>query len=89
MDPDSFRRNQVLRLLKSYYKFQKISMWPVLMIKKLILQAFMVSELEALKKETLMPVYVVSEDEQLLCMYSEVKLAAAAKSASILVRGKP
>ncbi|KAI4905492.1 hypothetical protein NFI96_014276 [Prochilodus magdalenae] len=50
------------------------------------LQGFMVSESEALKKETLMPVYVVHEDEQLLCMYAEVKMAAASKSASILVR---
>uniref|UniRef100_A0AAR2K8L1 BOS complex subunit NCLN n=1 Tax=Pygocentrus nattereri TaxID=42514 RepID=A0AAR2K8L1_PYGNA len=52
-----------------------------------VIQGFMVSESEALKKETLMPVYVVHEDEQLLCMYAEVKLAAATKSASILVRG--
>ncbi|KAL7844107.1 hypothetical protein SRHO_G00226460 [Serrasalmus rhombeus] len=51
-----------------------------------VIQGFMVSESEALKKETLMPVYVVHEDEQLLCMYAEVKLAAATKSASILVR---
>ncbi|XP_022532237.1 nicalin-1-like [Astyanax mexicanus] len=51
-----------------------------------VIQGFMESESEALKKETLMPIYVVPEDEQLLCMYSEVKLAAATKSASILVR---
>ncbi|XP_066502507.1 nicalin-1-like [Hoplias malabaricus] len=51
-----------------------------------VIQGFMLSESDALKKETLMPVYVVPEDEQLLCMYTEVKQAAATKSASILVR---
>lgn len=47
----------------------------------------MVSESEALLKETLMPVYVVPEDEQLLCMYEEVKQAAATRTSSIFVRG--
>ncbi|XP_060791495.1 nicalin-1-like [Neoarius graeffei] len=51
-----------------------------------VIQGFMVTESEALKMETLMPVYVVLEDEQLLCMYAEVKHAAATKSASILIR---
>uniref|UniRef100_A0A667XUR3 BOS complex subunit NCLN n=1 Tax=Myripristis murdjan TaxID=586833 RepID=A0A667XUR3_9TELE len=42
-----------------------------------IIQSFMVSESEALLKETIMPVYVAPEDEQLLCMYEEVKQAAS------------
>ncbi|XP_056130989.1 nicalin-1-like [Lampris incognitus] len=50
------------------------------------IQSFMVSESEALLKETLMPVYVAPEDEQLLCMYEEVKQAAATRTSSILVR---
>ncbi|XP_031703938.1 nicalin-1 [Anarrhichthys ocellatus] len=49
-------------------------------------QSFMVSESEALLKETLMPVYVVPEDEQLLYMYEEVKQAAATRTSSIFVR---
>lgn len=48
----------------------------------------MVSEHEALLKETLMPVYVVPEDEQLLYMYEEVKLAAATRTSSIFIRGE-
>ncbi|XP_076835786.1 BOS complex subunit ncln [Brachyhypopomus gauderio] len=51
-----------------------------------VVQGFMASESEALSRETLMPVYVVPEDEQLLCMYAEVKLAAVTTSASVLVR---
>ncbi|XP_042604333.1 nicalin-1-like isoform X2 [Cyprinus carpio] len=51
-----------------------------------IVQGFMVAESQALQKETLMPVYVVPEDDQLLCMYEEVTQAAATKSASVLVR---
>lgn len=50
-------------------------------------QSFMVSENEALKKETLMPVYVAPEDEQLLYMYEEVKQAAATRTSSIFIRG--
>uniref|UniRef100_A0A3Q1C196 Nicalin n=1 Tax=Amphiprion ocellaris TaxID=80972 RepID=A0A3Q1C196_AMPOC len=50
------------------------------------LQSFMVSESEALQKETLMPVYVAPEDEQLLYMYEEVKQAAATRTSSIFVR---
>uniref|UniRef100_A0A8C2BRI4 BOS complex subunit NCLN n=1 Tax=Cyprinus carpio TaxID=7962 RepID=A0A8C2BRI4_CYPCA len=53
-----------------------------------IVQGFMVAESQALQKETLMPVYVVPEDDQLLCMYEEVTQAAATKSASVLVRGE-
>ncbi|XP_040014994.1 nicalin-1 [Xiphias gladius] len=49
-------------------------------------QSFMVSESETLLKETLMPVYVVPEDEQLLCMYEEIKQAAATRNLSILIR---
>ncbi|XP_035980638.1 nicalin-1 isoform X2 [Fundulus heteroclitus] len=49
-------------------------------------KSFMVSENEALQKETLIPVYVVPEDEQLLYMYDEVKQAAASRTSSILVR---
>ncbi|XP_034022979.1 nicalin-1 [Thalassophryne amazonica] len=49
-------------------------------------QSFMRSESEALLKETLMPVYVVPEDEQLLCMYEEVKQAAATRTSSIFIR---
>ncbi|KAM3622057.1 uncharacterized protein V6R79_019858 [Siganus canaliculatus] len=49
-------------------------------------QSFMLSETEALLKETLMPVYVVPEDEQLLCMYEEVKQAAATRTSSIFIR---
>ncbi|XP_070706275.1 BOS complex subunit ncln [Pempheris klunzingeri] len=49
-------------------------------------QSFMVSESEALQKETLMPVYVVPEDEQLLFMYEEVKQAAATRTSSIFIR---
>lgn len=52
------------------------------------LQNFMLSEREALLKETLMPVYVVPEDEQLLCMYEEVKQAAAMHASSIFIRGE-
>uniref|UniRef100_A0A673W7V7 BOS complex subunit NCLN n=1 Tax=Salmo trutta TaxID=8032 RepID=A0A673W7V7_SALTR len=53
-----------------------------------IIQTFMVSESEALLKDTIMPVYVTLEDEQLLYMYEEVKHAAASRTSSILVRGK-
>ncbi|XP_035760846.1 nicalin-1 [Neolamprologus brichardi] len=49
-------------------------------------ESFMVSESETLQKETLMPVYVAPEDEQLLCMYEEVKQAAATRTSSIFVR---
>uniref|UniRef100_A0AAX7TSP9 BOS complex subunit NCLN n=1 Tax=Astatotilapia calliptera TaxID=8154 RepID=A0AAX7TSP9_ASTCA len=49
-------------------------------------ESFMVSESETLLKETLMPVYVAPEDEQLLCMYEEVKQAAATRTSSIFVR---
>uniref|UniRef100_A0A669AWJ4 BOS complex subunit NCLN n=1 Tax=Oreochromis niloticus TaxID=8128 RepID=A0A669AWJ4_ORENI len=45
--------------------------------------SFMVSESETLQKETLMPVYVAPEDEQLLYMYEEVKQAAATRTSSI------
>lgn len=48
----------------------------------------MVSESKALLKETLMPVYVAPEDEQLLYMYDEVKQAAATRTSSIFVRGE-
>lgn len=51
-------------------------------------QSFMVSEREALLKETLMPVYVAPEDEQLLYMYEEVKQAAATRTSSIFIRGE-
>ncbi|XP_030625149.1 nicalin-1 [Chanos chanos] len=51
-----------------------------------IIQSFMVSESEVLQREIMMPVYVVPEDEQLLCMYEEVKQAAATMSSSIMVR---
>lgn len=51
-------------------------------------QSFMVSEREALLKETLMPVYVVPEDEQLHYMYEEVKQAAATRTSSIFIRGE-
>ncbi|XP_028262524.1 nicalin-1 [Parambassis ranga] len=50
------------------------------------IQSFMVTESETLQKETLMPVYVVPEDEQLLYMYEEVKQAAATRTSSIFVR---
>uniref|UniRef100_A0A8C7XA67 Zgc:109965 n=1 Tax=Oryzias sinensis TaxID=183150 RepID=A0A8C7XA67_9TELE len=50
-------------------------------------QTFMMSESVALQKETLIPVYVAPEDEQLLYMYEEVKQAAAARTSSIFVRG--
>ncbi|XP_076604691.1 BOS complex subunit ncln [Chaetodon auriga] len=49
-------------------------------------QSFMLSESEALRKETLMPVYVAPEDEQLLYMYEEVKQAAATRTSSIFIR---
>lgn len=48
----------------------------------------MLSEREALLEETLMPVYVVPEDEQLLYMYEELRQAAAMHASSILIRGK-
>ena len=48
----------------------------------------MVSESEVLQRETLIPVYVVPEDDQLLCMYEEVKQAAASRTSSIFVRGE-
>ncbi|XP_028828881.1 nicalin isoform X3 [Denticeps clupeoides] len=51
-----------------------------------VVQGFMRAERETLLKDTMMPVYVVPEDEQLLCMYEEVKLAAATRVSSILVR---
>lgn len=47
----------------------------------------MLSERDALLKETLMPVYVVPEDEQMLYMYEEVKQAAAMHASSIFIRG--
>uniref|UniRef100_A0A674MH68 Nicalin n=1 Tax=Takifugu rubripes TaxID=31033 RepID=A0A674MH68_TAKRU len=47
---------------------------------------FMLSERDALLKETLMPVYVVPEDEQMLYMYEEVKQAAAMHASSIFIR---
>ncbi|XP_029947274.1 nicalin-1 [Salarias fasciatus] len=50
------------------------------------IQSFMVSESETLQKETLMPVYVAPEDEQLLYMYEEIKQAAATRTSSIFVR---
>uniref|UniRef100_A0A087XT78 BOS complex subunit NCLN n=1 Tax=Poecilia formosa TaxID=48698 RepID=A0A087XT78_POEFO len=50
------------------------------------IKAFMVSENEALQKETLTPVYVVPEDEQLLYMYEEVRQAAASRTSSMFVR---
>ncbi|XP_064164642.1 nicalin-1-like [Anguilla rostrata] len=50
------------------------------------MQSFMVSEWEALQEETLMPVYIAHEDEQLLFMYDQLKMAAAARGSSILVR---
>ncbi|GAA6222271.1 nicalin-1-like [Lates japonicus] len=50
------------------------------------LQSFMVSESKTLLKETLMPVYVAPEDEQLLYMYEEVKQAAATRTSSIFIR---
>ncbi|XP_076006043.1 BOS complex subunit NCLN [Genypterus blacodes] len=50
------------------------------------IQSFMASEGEALQKETLMPVYVAREDDQLLYMYEEVKQAAAARNSSIFIR---
>ncbi|KAM9757943.1 BOS complex subunit ncln isoform 1-T1 [Menidia menidia] len=49
-------------------------------------QAFMQSESEALQGESLIPVYVTPEDEQLLYMYEEVKQAAATRTSSIFVR---
>ncbi|XP_041814920.1 nicalin-1 [Chelmon rostratus] len=49
-------------------------------------QSFMLSESEALRKETLMPVYVAPEDEQLLYMYEEVRQAAATRTSSIFIR---
>uniref|UniRef100_H3C2U5 Nicalin n=1 Tax=Tetraodon nigroviridis TaxID=99883 RepID=H3C2U5_TETNG len=60
---------------------QNISSVPLDTIKN-----FMLSEREALLEETLMPVYVVPEDEQLLCMYEEVKQAAAMHASSIFIR---
>lgn len=48
----------------------------------------MVSESKALLRETLMPVYVVPEDEQLLYMYEEVKQAAATRTLSMFIRGR-
>lgn len=48
----------------------------------------MVAEYQVLQNETLMPVYVVPEDDQLLCMYEEVSQAAATRSGSVLVRGE-
>ncbi|KAK2862401.1 hypothetical protein Q5P01_001934 [Channa striata] len=50
------------------------------------IQSFMVSESETLLKETLLPVYVAPEDEQLLYMYDEVKQAAATRTLSIFIR---
>uniref|UniRef100_A0A1A8ILT3 BOS complex subunit NCLN n=1 Tax=Nothobranchius kuhntae TaxID=321403 RepID=A0A1A8ILT3_NOTKU len=50
------------------------------------IQSFMASESEALQKETLIPLYVVPESEHLLCMYEEVKQAAASRTSSIFVR---
>ncbi|XP_030586334.1 nicalin-1 [Archocentrus centrarchus] len=49
-------------------------------------QSFMLSESETLQKETLTPVYVALEDEQLLYMYEELKQAAATRTSSIFVR---
>ncbi|KAM9859941.1 BOS complex subunit ncln [Aulostomus maculatus] len=49
-------------------------------------QSFMVSESRALLKETLMPVYVAPEDEQLLYMYEELRQAASIRTSSIFIR---
>ncbi|XP_036385862.1 nicalin-1 [Megalops cyprinoides] len=51
-----------------------------------VIQGFMVTEAETLRNQTLIPVYVAPEDEQLLFMYDQLKMAAAAKGLSILVR---
>lgn len=51
-------------------------------------QSFMVSESNALLKETPMPVYVTPEDDQLLYMYEEVKQAASIRTSSIFIRGE-
>ena len=48
----------------------------------------MLSESEAVQRESLIPVYVAPEDVQLLYMYEEVKQAAATRTSSIFVRGK-
>ncbi|XP_061640328.1 nicalin-1-like isoform X8 [Phyllopteryx taeniolatus] len=50
------------------------------------IQSFMMSESQALMKETLMPVYVAPEDEQMLYMYEEVKKAASARTSYIFIR---
>ncbi|XP_051933226.1 nicalin-1-like [Hippocampus zosterae] len=50
------------------------------------IQSFMMSESQALMTETLMPVYVAPEDQQLLHMYEEVKKAASARTSSIFIR---
>ncbi|XP_077385975.1 BOS complex subunit ncln-like isoform X5 [Festucalex cinctus] len=50
------------------------------------MQSFMMSESQALMKESLMPVYVAPENEQLLYMYEEVKKAASARTSSVFIR---
>ncbi|KAM4587380.1 BOS complex subunit ncln [Odontesthes bonariensis] len=50
------------------------------------IRAFMLSESEAVQRESLIPVYVAPEDVQLLYMYEEVKQAAATRTSSIFVR---
>ncbi|KAL2099568.1 hypothetical protein ACEWY4_003962 [Coilia grayii] len=51
-----------------------------------VIQSFMETEVEVLQKDTLMPLYVVAEDEQMLHMYEQVKLDTATRASSILVR---
>ncbi|KAG5272842.1 hypothetical protein AALO_G00169900 [Alosa alosa] len=51
-----------------------------------VIQSFMETETEVLQRDSLMPLYVAPEDEQLLYMYEEVKLDAATRASSIMVR---
>ncbi|XP_063065837.1 nicalin-1-like [Engraulis encrasicolus] len=51
-----------------------------------VIQSFMETELEVLQRDSLMPLYVVAEDEHMLHMYEEVKLDTATRASSILVR---
>ncbi|MBN3298869.1 NCLN protein, partial [Amia calva] len=51
-----------------------------------VIQQFMLTEVAVVSNDTLMPVYVAVEDEELLAMYEEVKTATLARRSSSLLQ---